>query len=187
MRNILCLYGLPASGKTTQAEKLTQEFGFGQFGMGDRLRAEIETGSELGQRIQSFVNQGTLITDDLMEEVIKNTETLKNENGVAFDGFPRIISQAEMLDRVIAEMDLNLVGFFYLKVSPETAMNRIKARAEITHRKDDEDPEAIKNRFGVFAKESIPLLEYYKNKGVLVEIDGEKSIEEVFEKIKKHL
>lgn len=187
MKKILCLYGLPAAGKTTQAELIAAKYNFKQFGMGDRLRAEAQSGSELGKTIKTFLDAGALITDDLMEQVIKSSDILANSDGVIFDGFPRILSQASMLEKVTKDLNLDFVGYFYLNISPDTAISRIKARAEITHRPDDEDPAVVRNRLGVFAKESVALIEHYRNQGKLVEIDGEKNIEEVFAEIEKHL
>ncbi|MBN2854105.1 nucleoside monophosphate kinase [Patescibacteria group bacterium] len=187
MGKIICLYGLPACGKTTQAELIKNEFGFIQFGMGDRLREEIASGSELGQKIKTFVDEGILITDDLMAEVIKNVSSRIKENGIIFDGFPRMISQAKMLERIGAELGEEIYKFFYLKVSPEEALRRIAARAELTGRADDKDEDAVKNRLGVFERESKILLDYYGQSGKLVEINGELSIEEVFNEIKNNL
>lgn len=188
MQKIFCIYGLPASGKTTQAEKLAKTFNFQQFGMGDRLRAEIESGSELGKQLKDCVTQGVLVSDELMGNVIRNSNIVSGENaGTIFDGFPRIISQAKMLEKIIDEAGLDFVGFFYLKVTPETAIKRIEERAKLTHREDDENPEAVKNRIDTFKKESIALIEFYKEKNKLIEIDGEMSIEEVYKEIEKYL
>lgn len=187
MGKIICLYGLAACGKSTQAELIKKDFNFIHFGMGDRLRSEVESNSELGKKIKSFVDQGTLITDDLMAEVIKNvSEEIKRE-GIVFDGFPRMISQAIMLESIAKELDQEIDKFFYLKIKPETALKRIALRAELTGRKDDKDEEAVKNRLGVFEKESKSLIEYYKKNGKLKEIDGELSIEEVYEIIKAEI
>lgn len=187
MGKIICLYGLPACGKTTQAEKIKEEFGYVQFGMGDKLREEVATGSLLGQQIKSFVDAGTLITDDLMFQVIKNVGNKIKEQGIIFDGFPRKISQAKMLEEIASELKEDVNKFFYLKVSPETALARIAARAELTNRGDDKDEDAVKNRLGVFEKESKILIDYYQSKGVLVEIEGELSINEVYQIIKDNL
>ncbi|MDA3803126.1 MAG: nucleoside monophosphate kinase [Patescibacteria group bacterium] len=187
MGKIICLYGLPACGKTTQAEKINEEFELIQFGMGDRLRDEIASGSTLGQKIKNYVDAGTLISDDLMKQVIENVSDKMNEKGIIFDGFPRMISQAKMLEEICSKINKDIDYFFYLKVSPDEAVRRIKARASLTGRSDDMDPQAIKNRMGVFENESKILLDYYQNKGKLVEIDGEKSIEDVYSEIRKYL
>lgn len=187
MPKIISLYGLPACGKTTQAELLAKEFGLIQFGMGDRLRSEIESGSELGQKVKSYVDGGILITDELMAEVIKHVGNDIKNSGVVFDGFPRIISQAEMLNEIAAELNLEVNAFFYLKISPAEALRRIEARSKTNSRADDKDAAAIKNRMGVFNQESSILIDYYRAQGKLIEIDGELSIEEVYAEIKKHL
>ena len=187
MGKIICLYGLAACGKTTQADKMSATTGMVQFGMGENLRAEIESGSELGQKIKTYVDSGTLITDDLMEQVIKKVGDEAKAKGIIFDGFPRMISQAEMLDRAATEMNMEISSVIYLNVSVDEAVKRLTLRAESGSRADDKDPVAVKNRLGVFAKESVPLLEYYRQKGNLVEINGELSIEEVFAEIQKYL
>ncbi|MCX6779117.1 MAG: nucleoside monophosphate kinase [Candidatus Magasanikbacteria bacterium] len=187
MFKIICLYGRPASGKTTQAAKIAEEFGFQQFGMGDRLREEIQSNSPLGQKIKSFVDQGILITDEIMEQVIKNIKINPENKGVVFDGFPRMLSQAKMLEKIIQESNFEFIGFFNLKVSTKTALQRIATRGATENRSDDKDEETVKNRLDIFAEESVPLIEHYKNKNYLVEIDGEKSIKEVYAEIKKHL
>ena len=187
MAKIICLYGLPACGKTTQAEKLVKEFNLIQFGMGDRLRAEIESGSDLGQKVKSDVDQGRLISDELMAEVIKHVGKDIKTEGIIFDGFPRLVSQAQMLNKIAAELDLAVTTFFHLKISPAEALRRIEARAQNGHRADDKDTRAIKNRMGVFRQESASLMDYYQTRNKLIEIDGEKSIEEVYTEIKKYL
>ncbi len=187
MSKIICIYGLPASGKTTQAELINKDYKLLQFGMGDRLRSEIASGSKLGQEIKKYVDEGTLIPDDLMKEVIKNVGGQIKENGIIFDGFPRIISQAKMLEAISEELDQEINHFFYLKISKDEALRRIKARAELTGRKDDKDEDAVRNRMGVFEKESEILMDYYKESGKLIEIDGELSIEDVYNEIKKYL
>jgi adenylate kinase len=187
MNKIISLYGLPACGKTTQAELINKKFGLYQFGMGNKIRAEINSGSELGKKIQVMHDSGVLIPDDLMIQIIKNCGEQAKKTGMTFDGFPRMISQSEMLDKILQEADLKLEKFFYLKISCESAAKRLQARAAVTGRVDDQDLEAINNRFGVFTEQSTALFDYYRKQNKLVEIDGEKSIEEVFTEICTHL
>lgn len=187
MAKIISLYGLPAAGKTTQAELLAKEFGFIQFGMGDRLRSEIQSGSDLGQKIKVFVDQGILITDELMAEVIKSVGAEIKDKGIVFDGFPRIISQALMLDEIAASLNMEVDAFVYLRISPEEALRRIAARSQDGGRTDDKDASAVKNRMDVFSRESTVLKEFYHSRGKLIEIDGEMSIEMVYEEIKRNL
>ncbi len=187
MNKIICLYGMPACGKTTQAAKLIKELDMVQFGMGDRLREEVASGSDLGLKIKSYIDQGHLISDDLMAEVIKASSEKLAGRGIIFDGFPRIISQAKMLEEVALTLNLKIEKFFYIKVSQETAIKRLEERAESGGRVDDKDLEAVKNRLDIFKQESIKLLDYYQKNGLLIEIDGEKSIEEVYQEIKNNL
>ncbi len=187
MKKIISIYGLPACGKTTQAEKLSKEFGLYQFGMGDRLRAEIQSGSELGRKIKGIVDKGILISDEDMIQVVGSCGQQAKESGMIFDGFPRMINQAKMLDEILAKSDLALDKFFYLRVSQGEAVDRINKRAAITGRVDDKDLDAVNNRIGIFNEQSKLLIEYYREQGKLVEIDGEQSIEEVYNEICKNL
>jgi adenylate kinase len=187
MKKIICLYGQPGCGKTTQAELLAKNKHFFIFGMGETLRAEISSGSELGEKIRPYVEGGTLIPDEYMEQVISNVGEKSGESNIVFDGFPRIAPQALMLEKVAAEMNAEIEAFFYLRLTAEEALARIKARGVATGRHDDIDPEAVKNRFAVFEKESVPLLELFRERGKLVEIDGAKSIEEVYSEIEKNI
>ncbi len=187
MKKVISLYGLPACGKTTQAEKLSKEFGLYQFGMGDRIRAEIQSGSELGQKIKVMNDAGVLVPDELMIEIIKHCGDQARETGMIFDGFPRMASQAEMLDDILSKSGLTIDRLFYLKISREEAIRRINERAAITGRADDKDLDAVNNRLGVFNEQSTALLDHYRKQGKLIEIDGGKDIETVFASIKSSL
>ena len=189
MKKIICLYGQPGCGKTTQSNLLAKEFGFSEFGMGERLRAEIASGSELGQKIKPSVDAGVLIPDELMSEIIKEAGQDANDMGLIFDGFPRITTQADMLDEVLGGLELKVDAFIYLHLSAEDALARIKSRAALAGgtRGDDTDENAIKNRFGVFEKQSVPLLDLYRKRGLLQEIDGSLPIPEVYNLVKKAL
>lgn len=187
MKNIISLYGLPACGKTTQAEKLFKKFGLYQFGMGDKIRAEIQSGSELGQKIKVMNDAGILVPDELMIEIIRHCGNQAKATGIIFDGFPRIVSQAQMLDKILNEAGLKIDKFFYLKISQEEAVRRIDKRAELTGRADDKDSDVVNNRIVVFKEQSSILIDYYRQQNKLVEIDGERDIEKVFLEICSHL
>jgi len=188
MKQIICLYGPPGAGKTTQVDLLVSKYGFTKFGMGERLRAEIASGSLLGKQMKPYVDKGVLIPDKYMAQIIKDAEKMSGEAGLIFDGFPRIISQALMLDTIVSSIGLEINAFIYLHLSPEKALNRIKERSLIdTSRQDDIDEVAIKNRFGVFEKESISLLDFYKQRNLLTEIEGDMSIEDINQSIIKKI
>ncbi len=188
MKKIICLYGQPASGKTTQAELLAHKYGFSIFGMGETLRAEVASGSKLGQDIQNYVDSGLLIPDHYMAEIIKSAEAKATGEGLIFDGFPRMVSQAKMLDEILAELNISVSAFMYLQVSPEVALKRLQNRASLNaDRADDKNEAAINNRFAVFAEQSLPLIDFYRQRSLLIEINGELSVEEVFDNIKQSL
>lgn len=187
MKKIICLYGRPASGKTTQAKRLIAEFDYSYFGMGERLRSETDSGSDLGRKIQSYVDRGTLIPDDYMIKIIEDVGRKMEKNILIFDGFPRMISQARMLEKIIQKSDLEMEAFVYLKVSTDEARRRIKSRSETSQRKDDQNIEAVQNRLDVFERESLPLLDYYRQLGKLIEIEGEMNINEVYTDLKRKL
>lgn len=187
MGKIIILYGLPASGKTTQAELLFKKYGLYQFGMGDKLRAEIASGSELGNKIKSTVASGLLISSDLVSGVLHNVKKQAQETGIVFDGFPRMMPQAMLLDEMLAEIGLKVDLFILLKISPEEAEKRIDTRAINGTRSDDKDPKVINSRMEVFRQESTPLIAHYNSLGTYVEINGEASIPDVLREIEKHL
>jgi len=186
MGKVISIYGPAASGKTTQAIKVATAFGLNQFSMGDTLRKIIDSGSELGQRIKYQVENGILINDDDMRQVLSEISTLA-KTGIIFDGFPRMLSQAYMLDEILASTDAKLDKVFLLKLSEAEIISRIKARSEIDNRPDDLNPQAVAKRIAVFNQESQSLIDLYRQRGLLVEIDGAKSIEEVFAEICTHL
>jgi adenylate kinase len=187
MKKIISLYGLAAAGKTTQADLLCEKYGFRQFGMGETLRAEIESGSELGQEIKKSVDQGVLIPNELMEQVLKKIDVSIKETGLVFDGFPRMIPQAKMLDKIMTEMNLDFDLFILLDISYGEAQKRISDRAEVGGRADDKDPKVVANRLEVFRQESTQLIDYYQKQGKFVRINGSLSIPEVFAEIEKHI
>lgn len=186
MGKIISIYGPAASGKTTQAIKLANTFGLNQFSMGDTLRSIIESGSELGKKIKYQVENGILIDDDNMRQVLSQAKELA-KTGIIFDGFPRILSQAYMIEEVLADTDSKLEKVFLLKINEGEIIKRIKIRSQAGDRPDDLNPEAVAKRIEVFNQESKSLIDLYRGQGLLVEIDGAKTPDEVFQEICSHL
>jgi adenylate kinase len=183
MGKIIIMYGLPAAGKTTQARLIAEKYGLYHFAMGEKLREQIASGSELGQKIKSTVDSGLLVSDELILEVLRDVKNQALETGIVFDGFPRIIDQAILLDQMLEEVGLEVNAMCLLKVSSEEVERRINDRIAVENRGDDKDKSVVENRMNVFLKESIPLSAHYQSKGKFYEIDGEESIETIFEKL----
>lgn len=187
MKKVICLYGPAAAGKTTQAELLTKKYGLFSFGMGNHLRAEINSHSELGKEIAETVAQGLLIPDHLMDQVLESIKEPARTTGIVLDGFPRVLSQAKSLAKVLQTVNLEVELFVLLDINEDEILNRIAARAKLTGRHDDLDPQAISNRLAVYNKESLALIDHYHSLGKLVKIDGSLPREDVFKEIEKHL
>lgn len=183
MGKIIVMYGLPAAGKTTQAKKIADKYGLYHFAMGEKLREQIASGSELGQKIKSTVDSGMLVSDELILEVLRDVKNQAVETGIVFDGFPRIVDQAILLDQMLEEVGLEVAALCLLKVSSEEVESRINDRIATENRGDDKDKSVVENRMNVFLKESIPLSAHYKDKNKFYELDGEASIENIFEKL----
>lgn len=185
MGKIIIIYGLPAAGKTTQARLIAEKYGLYHFAMGEKLRQQIASGSELGQKIKNTVDSGLLVSDELILEVLRDVKNQAVETGIIFDGFPRIIDQAILLDKMLEEVGLEVDAMCLLKISSEEVDKRINDRIAFENRGDDKDKSVVENRMNIFLKESIPLSEHYKAKNKFYELDGQESIEEIFKKLCK--
>jgi adenylate kinase len=183
MGKIIIMYGLPAAGKTTQARLIAEKYGLYHFAMGEKLREQIASGSELGEKIKSTVASGLLVSDELILEVLRDVKNQAFETGIVFDGFPRIIDQALLLDQMLEEVGLKVNAMCLLKVSNEEVEKRINDRIAVENRGDDKDKSVVENRMAVFMKESIPLSAHYQTHEKFYELDGEEPIDIIFEKI----
>lgn len=183
MGKIIIMYGLPASGKTTQAKKIADKYGLYHFAMGEKLREQIASGSELGEKIKETVDSGLLVSDELILEVLRDVKKQASETGIVFDGFPRIIDQAILLDQMLSEVSLEVNAMCLLKISSNEVERRINDRIAVDNRIDDKDKNVVENRMNVFLKESIPLSKHYQDKNKFYELDGEASIDNIFNKI----
>jgi len=172
MKNIV-IFGAPGSGKGTQSEQLIAKYGFEHISTGDVLRNEIKNGTELGKTAKSFIDNGQLIPDDLMINILASVYDSfgKEHKGVIFDGFPRTIPQAEALKVMLAERGHKVAAMIELEVPDDVLMERLLKRGQLTGRADDNE-ETIKKRLVVYYSQTAPLIEWYKNEGLHYHIKG---------------
>jgi adenylate kinase len=184
--NVLLL-GPQGAGKGTQAKRISAEYGIPHIASGEILRAEMDAGTELGKRVKDVYDRGDLVSDDLMIELIRNRlEQPDTESGFVLDGFPRTTVQAEALDSMFNDIGRNFSVAFGLQIPDEVAFDRLRRRAELEGRADDTD-EAIQRRLDNYHRETEPLIEYYRTRGNLVPIHGNRSENEVFVEIQRAL
>jgi adenylate kinase len=180
----IVLLGAPGSGKGTQGEKLVAHFGIPKISTGDALRAARKAGTELGRRAQAAMDKGELVADEIVigivEERLAQPDAAK---GFILDGFPRNISQAQVLDQMLVRIGQPAVGkAVHLTVDDEEIVRRLLDRATKEGRVDDKE-DVIRHRIDVYNAETRPLLDYYRKQGKLVTVQGVGGLEEIFQRI----
>lgn len=179
MLNIV-IFGAPGSGKGTQSEKLIDRYGLQHISTGDLLRSEIKANSELGQLADSYMSKGQLVPDKVVVDMLEALVSKCNKcRGFIFDGFPRTIAQGEALDAMLQKYNVKVDVVLSLEVADEELITRLLKRGEISGRSDD-NRETIVKRLQVYYNQTAPLKDYYSEKGNLVEIPGQGSIDEIF-------
>ena len=175
------LFGAPGAGKGTQASFLINEFGLIQISTGDILREAVKHQTELGKKVENIMANGDLVSDDIIFSLISNRLTIRDKkNGFIFDGFPRNLKQAQKLDEIVNDMNINIDFVLHIDVNEDILTNRIEKRAkqEKITRKDDTTAVLIE-RLKVYNKETKPVLDHYSNQNILNVIDGMGTIDEV--------
>lgn len=214
MKNIVFL-GAPGAGKGTQSELLIKKYGIVQISTGDMLRAAVKAGSPLGKVAKEFMDQGKLVTDEIIIGLMKERLAQPDcKNGFILDGFPRTLAQAKSLDIMLQEdMKTEITHIISLEVPDEYIVERITGRrtspitGKIYHikynppavegmaedgktpliQRDDDKEETVKKRLEVFHEQADALKSYYKNTGKLFIVDGTKTPETVFAEIEEIL
>jgi adenylate kinase len=211
MMKAIIFLGPPGAGKGTHAKEISSILNISHISTGDIFRDAIKNQTELGMKVKEFLDSGKLVPDELVWEVVKdrlNAEDCKN--GFILDGFPRTILQAELLDKYLKEKNADL-KVIYLDASDDLVIKRLSSRrvckncgaiynlismppkkdgicdicgGELYQRSDDH-PDVIKKRLETYYKETQPLIDYYKNRGVMYTISAEKDREEVLQEILK--
>ena len=178
MKNIV-IFGAPGSGKGTQSELLVEKYGFKHISTGDVLRTEIKNETELGKTAKGFIDNGQLIPDQLMIEILASVyDSFCPCEGVIFDGFPRTIPQAEALKTMLQSRGTEVSTMLELVVPDEMLMERLINRGKTSGRADDNE-ETILKRLGVYHNQTSPLIEWYEKEGKRNSIKGYGSLEEI--------
>lgn len=174
----------PGAGKGTQATRLAHHYGIAHLSSGDLFRKEIAAGSAIGKEAASYLERGDLVPDRLVLQILAGPilgEAARG--GYVLDGFPRTLTQAEEayeMARNVAGAELQTV--VHLEVGREELLRRLSARAESDRRPDDAEP-VILHRLEVYDRETAPMLDFYGGRGLVVEIDGEQAVDDVFSAI----
>ncbi len=185
MINIV-MFGPPGAGKGTQAKLLSDRFRFAYIATGDMFRKHIKEQTSLGKSAQEYINKGDLVPDELTINMIKE-EIKKNPEakGFIFDGFPRTLTQAEELDKLLNQDNYKIDAVFALEVPEEVLIERILNRGKTSGRSDDMEVSTIKKRLDKYKTATEPLKKYYDDRQVLHRIDGLQSIEIIHQLISK--
>lgn len=206
----IMLFGAPGAGKGTQAKFLIEKYGIPQISTGDILRAAIKEGTPMGLEAKRFMDEGKLVPDSTIIGIIKDRLSQEDcKKGFILDGFPRTIAQAEALEVLMKEMGITLDKVISLNVPDELIVGRVTGRkvcpacgasfhvefnppkvegkcdlcgADLITRKDD-NAETVTKRLGEYHSQTAPLFDFYQERGVLVDIDGTKSVEAITKEI----
>lgn len=178
----LVFLGPPGAGKGTQALRISQKYNIPHISTGDILRSAVKEGTELGKLAKSYMDRGELVPDEVIIGIIKErlSQDDVKDRGFILDGFPRTLPQAEALEKLLSELSMPLDKVIYLNVDDEEVVKRLLSRGRA-----DDTEEVIRNRLRVYREQTAPLIDYYAEKCLLVEIYGVGDIDEITKKIEE--
>lgn len=188
MLNIV-IFGAPGSGKGTQSDKLIEHYHLFHISTGDVLRDNMRRGTELGKVAKGYIDQGQLVPDELIIDLLAQVLDENKENatqGVIFDGYPRTIPQAEALEQMLADRGTHIDAVVGLEVPEDELVRRILLRGQMSGRADDNE-ETARKRLEVYHNQTSPLKAYYEEQGKYRAINGLGSIDGIFDLIKEAL
>jgi adenylate kinase len=180
---ILILIGPPGAGKGTQAKVLAERLGVPTISTGDIFRANVAGGTEIGRDAQRFLDAGEYVPDQLTNEMVRERLAADDTRaGFLLDGYPRTLDQVAVLDELLAGRDRQLDAVVELEVEPDELVQRLLRRAKLEHRSDDTE-EVIRRRLQAYAEQTLPLIEVYGERGLVIPVDGAGEMDEVSRRI----
>lgn len=208
----LILMGLPGAGKGTQAEQIVDAYQIPHISTGDMFRAAVENQTELGLKAKSFMDSGNLVPDEVTNGIVnERLAESDTERGFLLDGFPRTLNQAEALEEITNNLNKPIDAVFYIEVNKDILMQRLTGRFMCSncgatyhklnkptqvegtcdrcgghefYQREDDKPEKVAHRINLQMESIRPILDYYKERGLLHEINGDQSIEEVYREVR---
>jgi adenylate kinase len=179
----LVLLGAPGSGKGTQAARLKEHLQVPHISTGDLLRAEVAAGSALGLQAKVVMDRGDLVSDEILLGMLEDRLSRPDvSGGFILDGYPRNLAQADALGRLLARIGQPMDHAVQLEVDTDLLVARIAGRAKEQGRVDD-SPESVRNRLNVYNEVTAPVVDYYRQRGMLKVVHGEGSMDDVFTRI----
>ncbi len=179
MINIV-LFGPPGSGKGTQSDHIIKKFNLTHISTGDLFRKHLEEGTELGILAQQYMDDGNLVPDEIVSKMVADRLKENNESkGYIFDGFPRTVPQAKVLDQLLEDLEMPINLIIALEVDDNELKNRILERGKTSGRVDDQSEEKVETRIRVYKEETLPIANYYKIQNKFYSIHGVGSIEDI--------